>query len=60
MCNFLPFPGQTKEKLLRKQNRQALLLDNMISMDGLPHGRSLRGRKHVSYTFGKRSIYVVI
>ncbi|KAK1357782.1 DDT domain-containing protein [Heracleum sosnowskyi] len=42
---------KTKEKLLKKQHRQTLLLDNMISVDGLPPGRSLRGRKHVSYTF---------
>ncbi|XP_063949395.1 DDT domain-containing protein DDR4 isoform X1 [Daucus carota subsp. sativus] len=42
---------KTKEKLLKKQQRQALLLDNMISADGLSPGRSLRGRKNVSYTF---------
>ncbi|XP_074375971.1 DDT domain-containing protein DDR4-like isoform X3 [Apium graveolens] len=41
---------KTKEKLLKRQQRQTLLLDNMISVDG-PPGRSLRGRKHVSYTF---------
>ncbi|CAH1428405.1 unnamed protein product [Lactuca virosa] len=39
-----------KEKLLKKQHRQALLLDGMI-VDGLGPGRSLRGRKQVSYTF---------
>ncbi|XP_076921304.1 DDT domain-containing protein DDR4-like isoform X2 [Bidens hawaiensis] len=39
-----------KEKLLKKQHREALLLDGMI-LDGLGPGRSLRGRKQVSYTF---------
>ncbi|XP_019153157.1 PREDICTED: DDT domain-containing protein DDR4-like [Ipomoea nil] len=40
-----------KEKLLKKQHRQALMLDNMIHMDGLLAGRSLRDRKPVTYTF---------
>ncbi|KAL7222948.1 hypothetical protein ACSBR1_024602 [Camellia fascicularis] len=40
-----------KEKLLKKQHRQALLLDNMINVDGLAQGRSLRDRKPVTYTF---------
>ncbi|XP_059643655.1 DDT domain-containing protein DDR4 isoform X2 [Cornus florida] len=40
-----------KEKLLKKQHRQALLLDNMINVDGLATGRSLRDRKPVTYTF---------
>ena len=44
--------AQRKEKLLKKQHRQALLLDSMI-VDGFGSGRSLRGRKPVSYTFGK-------
>ncbi|KAL7617464.1 hypothetical protein Lser_V15G00436 [Lactuca serriola] len=39
-----------KEKLLKRQHRQALLLDSMI-IDALGPGRSLRGRKPVSYTF---------
>ncbi|XP_076891516.1 DDT domain-containing protein DDR4-like isoform X2 [Bidens hawaiensis] len=39
-----------KERLLKKQHREALLLDGMI-LDGLGPGRSLRGRKQVSYTF---------
>ncbi|XP_024976130.1 DDT domain-containing protein DDR4 isoform X3 [Cynara cardunculus var. scolymus] len=39
-----------KEKLLKKQHRQAILLDGMV-VDGLGPGRSLRGRKQVSYTF---------
>lgn len=43
---------QKREKLLKKQHRQALLLDNMMGVDGLGLGRSLRGRKPVSYTFG--------
>ncbi|KAK6148480.1 hypothetical protein DH2020_019392 [Rehmannia glutinosa] len=41
-----------KEKLLKKQHRQALMLDGIISMDGLAAGRSLRDRKPVTYTFG--------
>ncbi|KAI3454601.1 hypothetical protein Pfo_011264 [Paulownia fortunei] len=40
-----------KEKLLKKQHRQALMLDSMMSMDGLAAGRSLRDRKPVTYTF---------
>ncbi|KAL3571009.1 hypothetical protein D5086_028258 [Populus alba] len=40
-----------KEKLLKKQHRQALLLDNFLSMDGHAPGRSLRDRKPVTYTF---------
>ncbi|XAR65434.1 hypothetical protein NMG60_11009563 [Bertholletia excelsa] len=40
-----------KEKLLKKQHRQALLLDNMMNVDGLGMGRSLRDRKPVTYTF---------
>ncbi|KAJ0756989.1 putative WHIM1 domain-containing protein [Helianthus annuus] len=39
-----------KEKLLKKQQREALLLDGMI-IDPLGTGRSMRGRKPVSYTF---------
>ncbi|KAL3613905.1 hypothetical protein CASFOL_041979 [Castilleja foliolosa] len=42
-----------KEKLLKKQNRQALMLDNMMNMDGLVAGRSLRDRKPVTYTFDR-------
>ncbi|KAF5730110.1 hypothetical protein HS088_TW20G00480 [Tripterygium wilfordii] len=40
-----------KEKLLKKQHRQALLLDNFLNMDGHGPGRSLRDRKPVTYTF---------
>nr|GMD80994.1 DDT domain-containing protein DDR4 [Ipomoea batatas] len=40
-----------KEKLLKKQHMQALMLDNMINMDGHLAGRSLRDRKPVTYTF---------
>lgn len=43
---------QRKEKLLKKQHREALLLDNMMGVNGLAPGHSLRGRKRVSYTFG--------
>ncbi|KAL5186224.1 DDT domain-containing protein DDR4 [Glycine soja] len=42
-----------KEKLLKKQHRQALLLENYLVVDGLGPGRSLRDRKPVTYTFGK-------
>nr|GMD96924.1 DDT domain-containing protein DDR4 [Ipomoea batatas] len=34
-----------REKLLKKQHMQALMLDNMINMDGHLAGRSLRDRK---------------
>ncbi|KAK6249904.1 hypothetical protein QUC31_007377 [Theobroma cacao] len=40
-----------KERLLKKQHRQALLLDNFLAVDGLAPGRSLRDRKPVTYTF---------
>ncbi|KAF8114341.1 hypothetical protein N665_0039s0103 [Sinapis alba] len=40
-----------KEKLLKKQHRQALLLNNYLVVDGLGAGRSLRDRKPVRYTF---------
>nr|GMC60432.1 DDT domain-containing protein DDR4-like [Ipomoea batatas] len=40
-----------KEKLLKKQHRQALLLDSMMNIDGFTAGRSLRGRKPVTYSF---------
>ncbi|KAG2268711.1 DDT domain-containing protein DDR4 [Brassica napus] len=40
-----------KEKLLKKQHRQALLLDNYLVADGVGGGRSLRDRKPVRYTF---------
>ncbi|CAN6440582.1 unnamed protein product [Victoria cruziana] len=40
-----------KERALKKQQRQALLLDNYMGADGLAAGRSLRDRKPVTYTF---------
>ncbi|KAK6924929.1 DDT domain [Dillenia turbinata] len=40
-----------KERLLKKQHRQALLLDSFVGVDGLVPGRSLRDRKPVTYTF---------
>lgn len=40
-----------KERLLKKQHREALLLDNYLVTDGLSAGRALRDRKHVTYTF---------
>ena len=50
---------QRKERLLKKQHRQALLLDNFVSVDGLAPGRSLRDRKPVTYTFGKRNLLIL-
>lgn len=52
---FNSFFEQRKERLLKKQHRQALLLDNFLSVDGLGPGRSLRDRKPVTYTFGNSS-----
>ncbi|PIA62399.1 hypothetical protein AQUCO_00200417v1 [Aquilegia coerulea] len=41
-----------KEKLIKKQHREAILLDSFLTADGLPSGgRSLRDRKPVTYTF---------
>ncbi|KAH7675454.1 hypothetical protein IHE45_08G135200 [Dioscorea alata] len=40
-----------KEKLLKKQHRQALLLDGFLNTDGISSGRALRDRKPVTYTF---------
>ncbi|CAA7395327.1 unnamed protein product [Spirodela intermedia] len=40
-----------KEKLLKKQHREALLLDSFLAADGISSGRSLRDRKPVTYTF---------
>lgn len=34
------------------------MLDNMINMDGLTAGRSLRDRKPVTYTFGRQNIVI--
>lgn len=45
---------QRKERLLKKQHREVLLLDNFISLDGFGPGRARRDRKPVSYTFGTR------
>ncbi|KAG6519110.1 hypothetical protein ZIOFF_022599 [Zingiber officinale] len=41
-----------KEKLLKKQQREAILLDSFFTADGISSGRSLRDRKPVTYTFG--------
>ncbi|KAK2357437.1 DDT domain-containing protein DDR4 [Trifolium repens] len=40
-----------KERLLKKQHREALLLDNYLIADGISAGRALRDRKPVTYTF---------
>ncbi|OVA09104.1 hypothetical protein BVC80_9097g201 [Macleaya cordata] len=40
-----------KERLLKKQQREAILLDSFVGADGLASGRSLRDRKPVTYTF---------
>lgn len=50
---------QRKERLLKKQHRQALLLDNFLTVDGLGPGRSLRDRKPVTYTFGKSKLFIL-
>ncbi|XP_074590016.1 LOW QUALITY PROTEIN: DDT domain-containing protein DDR4-like [Curcuma longa] len=39
------------ERLLKKQHREALLLDSFVTADGISLGRSLRDRKPVTYTF---------
>ncbi|ONM27549.1 DDT domain-containing protein DDR4 [Zea mays] len=46
-----------KERLLKKQQREALLLDSYLTSDGLTTGRSLRDRKPVTYTFGLNLSY---
>jgi hypothetical protein len=43
---------QKKERSLKKQQREALLLDSYLTSD-VTTGRSLRDRKPVTYTFGK-------
>jgi hypothetical protein len=43
---------QKKEKLLKKQQREALLLDSYLTVNGLTSSRSRRERKRVTYTFG--------
>ncbi|TVU44538.1 hypothetical protein EJB05_03983 [Eragrostis curvula] len=40
-----------KEKLLKKQQREALLLDSYLTANGFTSGRSRRERKRVTYTF---------
>uniref|UniRef100_A0A0E0E8D3 DDT domain-containing protein n=4 Tax=Oryza TaxID=4527 RepID=A0A0E0E8D3_9ORYZ len=40
-----------KERLLKKQQREALLIDSFLAPDGFTTGRSLRDRKPVTYTF---------
>ncbi|KAJ8513015.1 hypothetical protein OPV22_003449 [Ensete ventricosum] len=40
-----------KERLLKKQHREALLLDSLFTADGISSGRALRDRKPVTYTF---------
>ncbi|XP_077211857.1 DDT domain-containing protein DDR4-like [Tasmannia lanceolata] len=40
-----------KQKLLKKQHREAILLNSYLGADGLATGRSLRDRKPVTYTF---------
>uniref|UniRef100_A0A0D9WWH6 DDT domain-containing protein n=1 Tax=Leersia perrieri TaxID=77586 RepID=A0A0D9WWH6_9ORYZ len=40
-----------KERMLKKQQREALLIDSYLAPDGFTTGRSLRDRKPVTYTF---------
>ncbi|KAG6505852.1 hypothetical protein ZIOFF_038218 [Zingiber officinale] len=42
---------QKKDRLWKKQHREALLLDSFLTADGISSGRSLRDRKPVTYTF---------
>ncbi|KAF8772358.1 hypothetical protein HU200_005829 [Digitaria exilis] len=52
--NYLPAIEKIhkkKEKLLKKQQREALLLDSYLTVNGLTSGRSRRERKRVTYTF---------
>ncbi|VAI23543.1 unnamed protein product [Triticum turgidum subsp. durum] len=54
--NYLPEMEKThkkKEKLLKKQQREALLLNSYLTFDRFTSGRSHRERKRVTYTFGK-------
>ncbi|KAG8098603.1 hypothetical protein GUJ93_ZPchr0013g36891 [Zizania palustris] len=52
--NYLPEIEKThkkKERLLKKQLREAILLGNCFSVDGFTSVRSRRERKRVTYTF---------
>ncbi|XP_048532240.1 DDT domain-containing protein DDR4-like [Triticum urartu] len=52
--NYLPEMEKThkkKEKLLKKQQREALLLNSYLTFDRFTSGRSHRERKRVTYTF---------
>jgi hypothetical protein len=40
-----------KDRMVKKQQREAVLLDNMLQGNGLAAGRSRRERKPVTYTF---------
>ncbi|KAG8081010.1 hypothetical protein GUJ93_ZPchr0007g5311 [Zizania palustris] len=40
-----------RERLHKKQQREALLIDSYLATDGFTTGRSLRDRKPVTYTF---------
>jgi hypothetical protein len=51
---------QKKQKLLKKQQREALLLDSYLTVNGLASGRSRRERKRVTYTFGNHEAEVNI
>uniref|UniRef100_A0ACD5X8U9 Uncharacterized protein n=1 Tax=Avena sativa TaxID=4498 RepID=A0ACD5X8U9_AVESA len=42
---------KSKERVLKKQQRQALLLNSYLTFDGFTSGRSQRERKRVTYTF---------
>ncbi|EEE60122.1 hypothetical protein OsJ_12998 [Oryza sativa Japonica Group] len=52
--NYLPEMEKIhkkKERLLKKQQREALLLDNRLTVNGFTSVRSRRERKRVTYTF---------
>ncbi|KAG0572405.1 hypothetical protein KC19_VG092200 [Ceratodon purpureus] len=40
-----------KDRMVKKQQREAVLLDNLLQANGLAAGRSRRERKPVTYTF---------
>ena len=54
MQSLMPHLEETqkkKDRMVKKQQREAVLLDNMLQGNGLAAGRSRRERKPVTYTF---------
>lgn len=46
--------------MLKKQQREALLLDSYLTVNGLTSGRSRRERKRVTYTFGNSKLKLML